>query len=177
MCIDSQMLSAYLDGELKEPYRTQVQEHLEHCAACRKQLDDMMSLDEAIKATKTSDELLDRKKDIIFNTLDEKYFRSGKKISFIRRKVEMSLPAMITAAAAVVFIFIGGFMFFGSNPAQTEDILPSFAVAADQQNIRYVSSGKGSLDDYTLEEIMQYLDGKGYNVNITLKGLQPIESN
>ena len=32
MCIDSQMLSAYLDGELPEPYRTQVEEHLEHCA-------------------------------------------------------------------------------------------------------------------------------------------------
>ncbi len=177
MCIDSQMLSAYLDGELKEPYRTQVQEHLEHCAACRKQLDDMRLLDDRIRNTQTSDELLDRKKDIIFNTLDEKYFRGGKKISFVRRKVEMSLPLMITAAAAVVFIFIGGFMFFGSNPAQTADILPSFAVAADQQNVRYVSSGKGNLDDYTLEEIMQYLDSKGYNVNITLKGLQPIATN
>ncbi len=177
MCIDSQMLSAYLDNELKEPYKTQVQEHLEHCAACRKQLADMRGLDDLIRSTRTSDKLLDRKKDVIFSTLDDKYFRKGKKISFIRRKVEMSLPAMITAAAAVVFIFIGGFMFFGSNPAQTDDILPSFAVAADQQNVRYVSSGKGSLDDYTLEEIMQYLDGKGYNVNITLKGLQPIGTN
>ena len=44
MCIDSQMLSAYLDGELPEPYRTQVEEHLEHCAACRKHLEDMKAL-------------------------------------------------------------------------------------------------------------------------------------
>ncbi len=177
MCIDSQMLSAYLDGELKEPYRTQVQEHLAHCEACQKQLDNMASLDEQVKAAKTSDEMLDRKKDIIFNTLDQKYFQNGKKVSFIRRKIEMRLPTMITAAAAVVFIFIGGFMFFGTNPSQTEDILPSFAISADQQNVRYVSSGKGSLDDYSLEEIMQYLDSKGYNVNITMKGLQPIETN
>ena len=35
MCIDLQMLSAYMDGELKEPYRTQVKEHLDHCVACR----------------------------------------------------------------------------------------------------------------------------------------------
>ena len=177
MCIDGQLLSAYLDGELKEPYKTQVQEHLEHCEACRKQLANMAELDETVKATKTSDELLDRKKDMIFNTLDQKYFQSGKKVNFFRRKIEMSLPAMITAAAAVVFIFIGGFMFFGSNPSQTEDILPSFLISADQQNVRYVSSGKGSVDDYTLEEIMQYLDSKGYNVNITMKGLQPIETN
>lgn len=177
MCIDGQLLSAYLDGELKEPYKTQVQEHLEHCETCRKQLANMAELDETVKATKTSDELLDRKKDMIFNTLDQKYFQSGKKVNFFRRKIEMSLPAMITAAAAVVFIFIGGFMFFGSNPSQTEDILPSFLISADQQNVRYVSSGKGSLDDYTLEEIMQYLDSKGYNVNITMKGLQPIETN
>lgn len=177
MCIDGQLLSAYLDGELKEPYKTQVQEHLERCEACRKQLANMAELDETVKATKTSDELLDRKKDMILNTLDQKYFQSGKKVNFFRRKIEMSLPAMITAAAAVVFIFIGGFMFFGSNPSQTEDILPSFLISADQQNVRYVSSGKGSLDDYTLEEIMQYLDSKGYNVNITMKGLQPIETN
>ena len=49
MCIDLQMLSAYMDGELKEPYRTQVKEHLEHCAACRNLLENMKKLDEKIQ--------------------------------------------------------------------------------------------------------------------------------
>ena len=119
MCIDSQMLSAYLDGELLEPYRTQVMEHLEHCSACQKHLDDMKKLSERIKSADYSDDVLLRSKDRIFDLLDKKYFENGKKVSFIRRRLEVSLPGLITAAAAVVFIFIGGFFFFGTSTEQT----------------------------------------------------------
>ena len=175
MCIDLQMLSAYMDGELKEPYRTQVKEHLEHCAACRNLLENMKSLDERIQKDTFSDEELNRNKDAIFKKLDAKCFGEGKQISFFRRKIQMSIPAAITAAAAAVFIFAGGFVFFGSNAKETNDILPSFSVNADTVNVRLVSSGKNSLDDYTLEEILQYLDGKGYQVDISIKGLQPLE--
>ena len=175
MCIDSQMLSAYLDGELPEPYRTQVEEHLEHCAACRKHLEDMKALDKRILDAAFSEELLLRNKDRIYSLLDRKYFQSGKKVSFIRRRLEISLPSLITAAAAVVFIFIGGFMFFGTSAEQTEDILPSFALQADSSNVHYVSDTAG-LDNYTLEEILQYLDSKGYNVDISIKGLQPLDT-
>ncbi|MBO8436423.1 MAG: zf-HC2 domain-containing protein [Spirochaetes bacterium] len=175
MCIDSQMLSAYLDGELPEPYKTQVEEHLEHCPACRKHLCDMKDLDERIKAASFSDEILLRNKDKIFSLLDKKYFEKGKKISFLRRRLEVSVPSLVTAAAAVVFIFIGGFMFFGTSSDQTKDILPSFAMQADSSNVHYVSDNDG-LENYTLEEILQYLDSKGYNVDISIKGLQPLET-
>ncbi len=175
MCIDSQMLSAYLDGELKEPYRTQVEEHLEHCAACRKHLEDMRSLDRRIKDADFPEEMLMRSKDRIFDLLDSKYFQNGRKVSFIRRRLEISLPSLITAAAAVVFIFIGGFMFFGTSSDQTEDILPSFQLQADSSNVRFVSDSTG-LENYTLEEILQYLDSKGYKVDISIKGLQPLEA-
>ena len=175
MCIDSQMLSAYLDGELKEPYRTQVSEHLEHCAACRKHLSDISALSDRLKNTAFTEEELGRKKDAILEMLEKKHFGNNR-ISFFRRRFEMSLTQMVTAAAAVVVIFVSGFMFFGTNPSQTDDILPSFAVQADSQNVRFVSSGKGSLDDYTLEEILQFLDAKGYQVDISIKGLQPIEA-
>ena len=175
MCIDSQMLSAYLDGELAEPYRTQVMEHLEHCSACQKHLDDMKKLSERIKSADYSDDVLLRSKDRIFDLLDKKYFENGKKVSFIRRRLEVSLPGLITAAAAVVFIFIGGFMFFGTSTEQTEDILPSFALQADSSNVRFVSDSSG-LENYTLEEILKYLDSKGYNVDISIKGLTPLET-
>ncbi len=177
MCIDAQMLSAYLDGELDEPYRTQAEEHLEHCNACKKRLDDMIALDQRLKTIQVPVVELSEKKDAIFEKLDKKYFQGGKKVNFLRRRIEMSLSSMVTAAAAVVFIFIGGFVFFGTNKSQTDDILPSFAVQADSQNVRFVSSqSEKSLDDYTLEEILQYLDSKGYQVDISIKGLKPIEN-
>ena len=66
-------------------------------------------------------------------------------------------------------------MFFGTSSDQTKDILPSFAMQADSSNVHYVSDNDG-LENYTLEEILQYLDSKGYNVDISIKGLQPLET-
>ena len=175
MCIDAQMLSAYLDGELAEPYRTQVKEHLEHCPACRHHLEDMKDLGERIRSTEYPEEMLDRNKDRILSMLDAKYFQNGRKIGFFRRRLEVSLPSLVTAAAAVVFIFIGSFMFFGTSDEQTGEILPSFAVQAGSGSVRYVSDS-ASLDNFTLEEILHYLDSKGYNVDISIKGLQPLET-
>lgn len=175
MCIDAQMLSAYLDGELKEPYRTQVEEHLEYCSACRKHLDDMRALDERIIDAGYREEKLSRKKDQIFQLLDKKYFQEGKKVSFIRRRLQVSMPVVFSAAAAIAFVFIGGFAFFGSSPDETHDVLPSFAMQADSSNVMYVSN-EATLDNFTLEEILHYLDSKGYNVDISIKGLQPIET-
>ena len=174
MCIDAQMLSAYLDGELQEPYRTQVEEHLEHCPACRRHLEDMRSLGERIRRSDYPEAMLERRKDEMFGMLDKKYFQNGRKISFVRRRFEVSMPSLVTAAAAVVFIFIGGFMFFGTSEEQTGNILPSFAVQAGSGNVHYVSD-EASLDNFTLEEILRYLDEKGYNVDISLKGLQPLD--
>ena len=65
-------------------------------------------------------------------------------------------------------------MFFGTSSEQTEDILPSFSMQADSSNVHFVSDS-ASLDNFTLEEILQYLDNKGYNVDISIKGLQPLE--
>lgn len=174
MCIDLQMLSAYMDGELAEPYRTQVEEHLLHCATCRNLLHSMERLDKTIQSDSFSGETLERNKDAVFDKLDNKFFREKNRISIFRRKIQMSIPQMIATAAAVTFIFVGGFVLFGSNAGQTSDILPSFNVSASQENVKYVSN-TDSLDNYSLEEILQYLDSKGYNVDISIKGLQPLE--
>ena len=175
MCIDLQMLSSYLDGELKEPYKTQVEEHLSHCATCRNLLHSMENLDKTIQSDSFSEEELNRNKDAIYKKLDNKFFNEKSKVSIFRRKIQMSIPSMIATAAAATFIFVGGFVLFGTNSNQTSDILPSFTVNAESDNVRFVSH-KDSLDNYSLEEILQYLDSKGYNVDISIKGLQPLDN-
>lgn len=175
MCIDEQLLSSYLDGQLSEPFKSQTEEHLSYCSACRTRLEKLRALDERIQSASPSDEELARRKDQAFALLEKKYFESGRKISFFRRKLEFSIPAMITSAAAVVVVFIGGFVLFGTNNQQTNEILPSFAVQADSGNVRFVSgSQQQGLDAYSLEEILKYLDSKGYNVDISIKGITPI---
>ena len=90
--------------------------------------------------------------------------------------MEFGLGSMITAAAGLVIVFIGGFVLFGTSPEQTSDIIPSYTIQADSQNVRFVSSDEPrGLDGYSLEEILSYLDSRGYNVDISIKGLQPVE--
>ncbi len=174
LCIDDQMISAYLDGELKEPYRQQVEEHLSYCRSCSSRLDEMRNTDNMISAASLDEKECTRNKEKIYSLLEKKYFSEENKKSFFRKKVEFSLPSLVTAAAAVVFIFVGSFVFFGSNAAQTEEILPSFSVNASSGNVEFVSQRQSSLDDYTLEEILSYLDSKGYDISLRLKGLEDL---
>lgn len=176
MCIDEQLLSAYLDGELGEPYKTQVSEHLSYCPACRTRLEKMKGLSATLQETDLSSSAFDERKGETFELLEKKYFDGKQKnTSFFRRKIELGLPSLVTAAAAVVIVFIGGFVLFGSNSKQTEEILPSFSVQADSNNLRFVSQQKKGLESYSLEEILQYLDSKGYDVDISIKGLKPLD--
>ncbi len=177
MCIDEQLLSAYLDGEAPEPYRTQVSEHLSYCSACRIRLEKAAFIDKKVKEATLSVEDLERKKDSTFSFLEKKYFSNdSKKLSFFHRKVVMGIPSLVTAAAGLIIVFIGGFVLFGTNSEQTQEIVPSFNIHADSSNLQYVSQNQAkSLDSFSLEEILQYLDQKGYDVDISIKGLKPIE--
>ena len=176
MCIDEQLLSAYLDGSICEPYKTQVQEHLSYCSACRTRLEKFRTLDNKIKSASLTKEQFLEKKDATFSYLENKYFSENKKkISFFHKKIIMGIPSLVTAAAGLVIVFIGGFVLFGTNSSQTSEIVPSFNVHADSNNLQFVSQKDKSLNSYSLEEILQYLDQKGYDVDISIKGLKPLD--
>ncbi len=166
MCIDDQMLSAYLDGELKEPYFSEVKEHLLYCQACRARLDDFKSLSDDIRSLETDKESLSRNKEKIFSLLDEKYFKRSRKTSVFRRKFEFSLPGLVTAAAAVVFIYAGSFILFNADSSGANQILPSFQAHADSSNVQFVSQRTNSLEQYSIDHIIRYLEEKGYEVDI-----------
>ncbi len=175
MCIDDQLISAYLDGELKEPYLSEVREHLSYCQACRDRLEDFRHLDDKIKSyLSLSEEEKNRNRDKISSLLEEKCFSGGKR-SLLRRKIELSVSGLVTAAAALVFVFIGGFMFFGSDARQTSEILPAYSLDAHRESVAFVSNDQPSLDDFTLEEILAYLDQRGYVVDVSLKGIEPLQ--
>lgn len=176
MCIDENMLSSYLDGELKEPYRSQTEEHLAHCPACKARLERLSALTSALRAASPSDEELTAGMDRTLDILERKYLsEDGRKPGFFRRRIEMGLGSMVTAAAGVVLVFIGGFVLFGTSSSQTSEIVPSFNVQADTQNVRFVSTTERGLDAYSLEEILTNLDSRGYDVELSIKGLQPLE--
>lgn len=176
MCIDEALLTSYMDGELGEPYRTQTEEHLAHCSACRARLDRLKAISKMLSRDDVDEAAVEKAKSETASLLERKFFsEDGRRPAFLRRRIEMGLGSMITAAAGLVVVFIGGFVLFGTSSEQTSEIIPSYTVQADTSNVHFVSTQDRGLDGYSLEEILSYLDSKGYDVDISIKGLQPIE--
>jgi hypothetical protein len=73
---------------------------------------------------------------------------------------------------------IGSFVLFGSNNKQTSEIMPEVMMPINSTEVEQVSvNEKSSLDDYSLSEIIHYLDSQGYAVKLEVKAVNPLEDN
>ncbi|MGD8113841.1 MAG: anti-sigma factor family protein, partial [Sphaerochaetaceae bacterium] len=54
MCLDDQILNTYLDGELVEPWKTQVEEHLKYCTACSSRFRQLQAVHEMVCSSRLS---------------------------------------------------------------------------------------------------------------------------
>lgn len=180
MCLDDQILNTYLDGELAEPWKTQVEEHLSYCPACKARYEQLQKLHEVISGAVLSEEEIAPHQAKVLSFIEHNYLDKHKKVSFFRRKLKVGIPTIITAAAAFVVVFIGAFVLFGTSGEQTAEIIPGMTMNVDSTNIMQVRASDNitasrTLDSYSLEEILKYLDGKGYDVDVRLKGITPLE--
>lgn len=176
MCLDDQILSTYIDGELEEPWKSQVEEHLDYCSACKERYESLQKLKEKIKdSVLTQDEITSRK-ERVEQLLDKNYLNKKHKPNrFIR------LPLKwfgIGTAAAFVLIFAGSFV-LGRNK-NTSSVIPVPDIySVDIENITPVratdnNTTSRTLESYSLDEILKNLDARGYDIEIRLKDIQPI---
>lgn len=176
MCLDDQILSTYIDGELEEPWKSQVEEHLDYCSACKERYESLQKLKEKIKdSVLTQDEITSRK-ERVEQLLDKNYLNKKHKPNrFIR------LPLKwfgIGTAAAFVLIFAGSFA-LGRNK-NTSSVIPVPDIySVDIENITPIratdnNTTSKTLESYSLDEILKNLDARGYDIEIRLKDIQPI---
>jgi len=179
MCLDDALLNSYLDGELLEPWKTQVEEHLSYCNGCQMRLEQLKDLDDKMKSATISDDEIESRADRVMTFFEKNRFDKPKKQNIFRRKIQVNLiPALITSAAAFVVVFIGSFVLFGTNNQQTSEILPEVNLPIEASQVQQVSSEKkSSLDDFSLSQIIHYLDSQGYAVTLEVKTVNPLEDN
>lgn len=177
MCLDDQILSCYVDGELEEPWKSQVEEHLVWCNSCSKRLEELKSLHKIVNDAVLSDNVIDNSKERVSiflekNVLHKKSISIKQKISnFFRNRIVV--PALSVCVTFCVCLFI----FNQKEPSKImSPIVPS---AVNMENIVPVRASDNystsqSLKNYSLEEIIKYLDSCGYDVSIKLKVIEPI---
>ncbi len=181
MCLDDQILNTYLDNELTEPWKSQVEEHLSYCPSCRARYQNLLQVSDAIKSSALTEEEIQPHKDRVLSMIEKNYLSKGKsKKSFLRRTFKVSGPQLIGVAAAFVVVFVGSWAVLGNNGSSDGSIiLPDVNTTIDLNNITQARSSDNattskSLENYSLDEILKNLDARGYDVDIRLKSIQPL---
>ncbi len=176
MCVDDELLSAYLDGELQEPWRTQVEQHLQYCKACASRFLQLKELQSFLVKDGVSPEEIARRQARVLSFFEKSRFTQTKRVSLFRKTIEVKLvPAILSSAAAFVVVFVGAFVVFGTNSSQNEPFLAPATNQLGGGSVRQVSEVRpAGLDAYSVDEIVSYLSEKGYDVNLTLKSVEPL---
>ncbi len=179
MCLDDQILNTYLDGELDEPWKSQVEEHLSYCTGCKIRYNSLKKLRDTVKSAALTQEEIQPHQDRVLALLEKNYLNKPAKKKFFGKEIKFTVPQFMGVAAAFVIVFAGALSLFG-NRASSSIPLPDVSSPINLENITPVKATESttaskSLDDFTLDDILKYLDGKGYSVDIHLKSIQPIE--
>ncbi|MBL7006136.1 MAG: zf-HC2 domain-containing protein [Spirochaetia bacterium] len=182
MCLDDQVLSTYIDGELAEPWKTQVEEHLLHCSICKSRYKQLKDLGNDIKAARLREEEFTVQRERIWQYLEKNCVAIVKE-RFIEKRFSFKAPVFVAAAAALV-IFFAASIYFTANSRGNE--IPEIPVASGQVEketpnssivtVRTTDSAPAamSLQDLTIEEILQLLDNRGFEVDLRLKSVEPL---
>lgn len=103
MCPDLETLSAYLDGEVEEPWKGRIGQHLGECASCRQTCSELARLGKILHEDPPPNW-----RDALVRLRSRMYLLELKRVYRVpvwRKKVVVPVPAI--AAAALVVFFLG----------------------------------------------------------------------
>lgn len=179
MCLDDQVLTTYIDGELAEPWKTQVEEHLVHCSGCKSRYEQLISLEKDIKEARLQADEFAFQQDRVWQYLENNHLSHENREKFFQKSFSVRSPMVFAAAAALVLIFAANFFIvkgFQNKNVPEIPVIGSEAGAGDILAVRATDSAPvaQSLEDLSIEDILKLLDERGFEVDLRLKSLEVI---
>jgi len=179
MCLDDQVLTTYIDGELAEPWKTQVEEHLVHCSGCKSRYEQLVILENDIKEARLQEDEFSFQQDRVWQYLENNHLSHENKERFFQKSFSIRSPMILVAAAALVLIFSANFFVvrgFQNKVVPEIPVIGSEVGAGDILAVRATDSAPiaQSLEDLSVEDILKLLDDRGFEVDLRLKSLEVI---
>ena len=105
MCLDDQIISEYIDGELQEPWKTQLEEHLDWCPSCKKRFEDISSLKTRMNESVLEEDIIQERQDRVLKYITANVLHKKSKFKLFKEKIESFIKVplkrvLIPAAAA-----------------------------------------------------------------------------
>lgn len=178
MCVDDQILNSYIDGELEEPWKSQLEEHLDWCEACRIRYANLKKVSEVTQKAVLKDSDIGFSQNRVMKYLNANVINKPKhtflqKIrNLFRNKV---FVPVFTAALSFCFCLI-----IFTSPDKVNQIAPETqSPSLSIENITPVRltdnyTTSETLEKYSIDDILKYLDEKGYDVSISVKSIKPL---
>lgn len=177
MCLDDQIITSYLDNELSEPWKAQFEEHISWCPACKQRVEQLQELKRRTQSAVLEDSTIKVSQDRVSKYLEKNILNSKRRtFKHLVKGLPAKKPFWPMLAAAITFCFcLIVFPPQAKNPVLMETVAP---LTLDLENITQVRlsdnyTTSSTLSNYSLEEILQYLDSSGYDVQVSVKGLAP----
>lgn len=186
MCLDDQVLSTYIDGELVEPWKTQVEEHLSHCSECSQRYEKLRNLQDMISSSQLREDEFAPHKNRVWKYL-EKTCMTSQPVKMRYKGLIFSKPVISAVAAALVVLV--GLNFFiirgvrnsggdGNIPVINTSSVPGESETNGLLSIRTTNheTAQISPEDLSVEQLLTLLDSKGFDVELKLKNsVSPVE--
>ncbi|MCF7934486.1 MAG: zf-HC2 domain-containing protein [Spirochaetia bacterium] len=188
MCLDDKTLSAYIDGELGEPWKTQVEEHLVHCNDCSARYAQLKALGNSIQAARIQDNEFADQKDRVWNYLKNSVI-SEEPSRFFKRRFYIRTPAIVGIAAAFVCVLALNVFILSTSgmqqdiadapiPVITSEVQEPAAPAARGEMLNVSATDSVAvaniLEDLSVEDILKMLDERGFEVDLRLKNVEEL---
>ena len=159
MCPDNQILSAYFDGEVPEPWNKKIEEHLTGCSACRGTVTRFRTISGDL--TESNDFL----EALIPESMVKVYGRVMEEVQtrhpkFWERQVKIPVPFLAAAAAMVIFFGIGYFAGQSNLPG------PAPVTVAQESSPDVLTV---QLDDSDMTDLAAFLKNRDEKVQVFIE--------
>jgi len=178
MCVDDQILSSYIDGELSEPWRTQVEEHLDWCEACKSRYETIKAVHDKMEESVLDDSSIGYSQNRVMRYLNANVLNKPKHTWLQKlHKIVSKKVLLPICSASLTFCFC---LIIFNSPEKVNEIAPiETAPSLAIENITPVRltdnyTTSETLEKYSIDDILKYLDEKGYDVSISVKSIKPL---
>ena len=174
MCLDGQVLSAYLDGEIASYTKDSIDKHLSECQKCRAELEGLSHVHFAVH----DDDLtwLDEGRDRVLTSLYNR-IAGNRGLGFFRKNISVPLP--FAAAAAVLILFLGGMLIFrpfdtgmpnfDTIPVISETGSEGEVIGANYAQPRFSQVAEVTIKVSSMEQLKELLDSQGVFSDVTIE--------
>lgn len=169
MCPDKELLSAFFDGEVENPWQSELEVHLKECEHCREIIASFRSLHLVLQEDRQPD-----CKPAQLRTLERIQHGSQiiqlEKSSFWKKRLQVPLP-MVAAAACLLILFTSTFTFFLGKSSATSnrqiavaDSTPRISESIDTEPPLLIG-----LHDDDLETIIRLIEDRNYSNEVIIR--------